>query len=430
MQTASPHIPKIVRIVVFCAYLASWLLFCWQSADVRFSNTDDVAFETAARSGRAEQYLIDNAESQARFYFATPIYRHLLLSPYCIESPLIFSVVRGLLLYAQAGLLGWLAARLWGNAPLGAAIAFLIVSTLHIPATFYPVLSYFAMSAGFVALLLALHCYLSWLRRGSPFTGALAAVSFLFACASLELFAVFLPAFAFLAWIERGPNWSRALRALFVPTVIVVLYLAAYAMFAREFPSSYPGTQIKLDLAAASGVLFRQLVGVIPGFEMLVQRLPEGHSGPVFRPLGDILADFTVGMELCIGVAHGFITAWLILAAWRERSRMITLDWPVLISLGIWANLPLLVSAKYHTFIFQRQFPYIYAFYSFCLFAWALTAFIVWLADNTPRLRSVLASLVCISIGVLCVSAQLSNTRTFAALKSKYGEMGRQSPSP
>jgi hypothetical protein len=431
VQTVAPNVSKIGGIVVFFAYSASCLLFCWQSADVRFSNTDDVAFETAARSGRAEQYLINNAESQARFYFATPVYRHLLLSPYCIESPLVFSGVRGVLFYVQAGLLGWLAARLWGNAPLGAAVSFLIVSTLHIPATFFPVLSYFAMSAGFVALLIALHSYLSWLRRGSPFAAVLAAVSLLFSCLSLELFALFLPAFAFLAWTERGQKWSSAVAALLAPAVVVVLFLATYAAFAREFRSSYPGTQITFDPAAAAGILFRQLVGVIPGFEMVVHRLPEGHSGPLFRPLAEILADISMGgEELCIGLAHGILTVWLIRAAWRKRSRPIASDWPALIILGMLANLPLLFSVKYQTFIFQRQFPYIYAFYSFCLFAWAFAAIMVWLADYTPRLRRVLASAVSISIIALCVSAQLSNARTLAALKSKYGEMGQQSASP
>ena len=65
---------------------------------------------------------------------------------------------------AQFILLGWLVARLCKDEAVGWLVVLISGGAMHIPAIFYPILSYPAYSAGSIALLLALHSLLANLK--------------------------------------------------------------------------------------------------------------------------------------------------------------------------------------------------------------------------------------------------------------------------
>jgi hypothetical protein len=400
---------------------ASFLHFWVRTAPVRFANPDDLAFQRVVNAGSAESYMVSNAISQGRFYFATPLYHYLLLSPYSLEAPWAFGVFRAGLFFLQAGLLGCLAGRLLRNGFLGAAVTLLVVSSLHLPSTFFPVLSYPAMGLGFSALLGALHCHLSYVRSHRHWLGACAAILFLFSCLSLELFVVLLPLFLAISLDTGGRSHGSMLRENMGVLIAAAAYFVVYFGFAWKFPSTYSGTHLSFDPVAGLGVLLRQVVGVVPGFELAVNRLPAGSNGDLFRPMAEIAMALghTPPMDFVLGTAQAVAIVWLVVLG--TQSRVVPARyWVSLVGFAFVVNLPIAVSAKYQNFIFHRQYPYIYGFYSFCLLSWALVALVAWCAGRSGRIRQWSLAIFGIAVLSFCLTAKSSNHHVLAELAGTY----------
>ena len=411
------HIGVALALIFALSFVHFWLC----TRPVRLANYDDAAFQAVVSADWTEAYMTQTAFAQARFYFATPVYRYLLLSPYAVDSNSTFSFLRAVLLFAEAGLVGWLAARVLGNALLGGAVTLVIVSTLHLPVTFFPVLSYFPMSFGFITLLGALHFHLSFLRERCAHQGFLAGALLLLSCLSLELFVVYVPAFLALSLHVHGWHLRALLRDSVIPVSVGVGYLATYQMFAHEFPSTYAGTHFSNDFVAAVRILVRQTVGVTPGFELVVNRLPSERPAPLLRSFTEVLSIIgrTPIVDFALGLAQAAVLTVLLALGTRVQLAAARY-WSWLVGFALLTNLPIAFSEKYHVFIFQRQYPYIYGFFSFCLLAWAAVSFTAWLsAGPVPRRRFVLAPLVAL-FALACLSAKISNHSVLADLSVRF----------
>jgi len=414
-------LPGYAWVAMGLVLLLSFGHFWWRTTPVRLANPDDVAFQSVVTAGDAKPYMVGNALSQGRFYFATPFYRHLLLSPYSIEAPWAFGLFRAVLFFTQAGLLGCLAGRVLRNGFVGVAITLLIVASLHLPRTFFPILSYPAMGVGFSAALAALHCHLSHVRTHRPWPGVGAAVLFLFSCLCLELFVVLLPLFVAISLDASDRKYASVFRVNMGVLVAAAAYVVVYLGFAREFPSTYVGTRFSFDPLAGLGVLIRQVVGVIPGFELAVNRPPSGSSGPLFRPLADIVTTFgrTPKGDFALGVVQAVAITWLVTFGTRWRG-LAARYWAYPLGFAFMVNIPIALSEKHQVFMFHREYPYIYGFYSFCLLSWALVAFVAWCSGKSGPIRQWSLGAFGIVVLSFCLAAKSSNIYVLAQLAETY----------
>lgn len=409
-----------LAFVCALAFVHFWV----RSTPVRLATTDDVVFQALADEGTTETFTTENARSQARFYYGTPLFGPALSGLYEIRTPWLFSLLRTAALFAQIGLAGWLLARVTRVPALGAALGLLILATLHVPRTFYPVLSYPFDWLGFIAVLGALHLHLSFVRRRGALTGCLAAVLFLLACLMHEIFVLFLPLFAVLSWLQPAGGWFARLRTALGPGAVAAGYVTVYLLFSRQFPTTYDGTQFSLNLVSAGQVLVRQMIGILPGFELVVQRLVPGTPAPLFRTGPEVAESLRAlpRWDLLVALTKAAALTGLLLRCSRHIPPVLRL-WPWALVFAVWLNLPIAFSAKYQVFIMQREFPYAYAFYAFFFLCLALLGAVtqglqlLLTGHRGPRLVAALLGLV---TTVLCVSAAASNHRVMQFLAQKY----------
>jgi hypothetical protein len=396
----------------------SFVSFWARTVPVRLANPDDVDFQQLVDAGQLAADSTAKALHQGRFYPATPLFPPLLILPYSIREPWSFSLLRTLAFFLQAGLTGALIGRLARSAAAGAATSLLIVVTLHFPPTFYPVLSYPPAGLGFIALLVALHAHLTAARGGAAVWRAVAGAALLVSCLCLDLYIVLLPGFAVLSYLAGARTWRSLARELFVVGATALAYVTAYAWFAHVHPSHYQGTRVSLALGPAGGVLLRQFIGILPGFELVVNRIPECAVGPLFRPVGEALA---------LVRANTLADAVLSAGAGLTVARLLTGCGPwlgaragaaLLLAAAIGLNLPIAFAEKYQVFIYHRQFPYEYAFHASCLLAGAVVVLVGGLRV-VPRRRWV-AFGTGFAVAAACFSAQASNRHVLAGLQQTY----------
>jgi len=418
--SSAPPLSGRAWLLLGLIFLGSFAQFWLGTMPVRFANTDDVFFQEVANRNDPAAYMTGNALDQGRFYFATALFTPLLVQPYRIQSPALFSLLRAGVLFAQIAGAGWLLSRVTKSAAWGATFALFLTGTLHIPLSFFPVLSSLPLCCGFCALLIALHFHLTQLDRPPGWAGLLAGAFYLFSCLTNEIFVMFLPLFFALGW-TRGhrPGW----RANLAPLVAVTGFVVVYVVFARTYPSNYTGTQLSFDLAGVGSVLARQVIGVIPGFELLVQRPSSAAFEPWLRSGPAIAATLTqmpwTGLLLAIAAAAAL---YRLLTHLSHQGVPYLRMWPWAVVFAIMLNLPVALSEKYQIFLRQRTFPYMYAFYSFFFLALAGLSLVV----SVLHLRGVRAhpsgfhALLALLLLALCVSAAASNHRALLILIEKY----------
>jgi hypothetical protein len=421
---SAPALPRRAWLAFATVCALAFLHFWISTMPVRFSNNDDLVFQKLADEDTTHVFMVDNAASQARFYFCTPLFGVALSGLYEISTPWLFSFLRTAAIFAQIGLAGWLLARVTAVPALGAALGLMILATHHVPLTYYPVLSYPFDWLGCIAALGALHFHLSYVRKPAALAGCGAAVLFLIACLMHEIFVLFFPLFMAVSWLQPGGNWAIKLRATLGPVVVAAAYVSVHALFSRQFPSTYDGTQFSFNPIPAGQVVIRQLIGIVPGFELVVHRLSERNTtGPLFREIPAILETLRNlrPWDYVLGLLEAITLSALLLHAARTIPPLMRL-WPWGLALAAWFNVPIAFSVKYQVFILHREFPYAYAFYSFFFLCLAIlgatTQGLHWAAGRLePR---VLAGIVGLGAALVCLSALASNQRVFQVLVEKY----------
>jgi hypothetical protein len=395
---------------------------------VRLANGDDISLQAAfaGRSpGGADRFLADWSEQQGRFYFSTAAYK-APYALYSIRDPALFSLARAVLLFSQFALTGWLLARLCRSEAAGWLSALVAAGALHIPAVFYPVLSYPAYSAGGIALLLALHCFLTGVER--------CRVEWLFAAGCLQLcallwhenFLAFTALFPALAWAAGSDRSGRGIIRASAPSVAVsAAYLAVYLAFKRAHSTGYDGTMLSFDPAGAGTAWLRQTLAAAPGFELFISRLaPYPSSGPLWKSGPEIAA--ILGSVALLGAALALAGAAVATGLARRAAAGAAPAAPVLLFLLAAVALPNLLPSftqKFQENSHHRFYPYVYSFNSYC---WGVCA-AVWLWQRLAgglrsggfRLRLLLAALFLV-LGALFISAQASNQHTLELLRKWY----------
>lgn len=400
-------------------FAIGFVLFWVRTTPVRLANSDDVDFQKITSSGIAEKWITENALTQGRFYQATPVFVSVLTAPYKIVQPWAFSFLRTAAFFGQVGLAAWLLARVTGNPAWGATLALTILCTLHIPLTYYLLLSYPFDWLGFCAVLAALHFHYSHLARPRLGTGVLTGVCFLTGCLMHEIFVLFLPLFAALTWLRGDRRWIRANLA---PLTVAFAYAFVYLLFARLHPTTYQGTQFSFNLVAAFQVVVRQIVGNVPGFELIVGRL-YGDAVPLLRSGEEVIHTLLAvpRLDLLVGLVEASAATGLLLHAVRQPPVLVR-GWPWAAGFAVFLNLPLAFSAKYHVFILCREFPYAYVFYSFFFMVLAFLSLVVWVAQ-LPVVRNhgrILGGLAGSMILAASISAAASNHRVLQILTQRF----------
>ena len=409
--------------VLTMVFALSFVHFWVRTIPVRLANPDDVSFQGVTDENTVAAFTSRNALEQGRFYFESPVFGWLFSAHYKVHQPWLYSLIRAGALFTQIGLAGWQLARITRRPAWGATLALFILSTLHIPLTFYPVLSYPNFWIGFTAVLTALHFHLSYLLRPGLVTGILTGACFLLAGLMHEFFLVFLPLLLALAWLRPHPGWSGWLRANLVPLVTAGGYAVVFALFAREFPTHYAGTQFSSAIYPAGQVVVRQMAGIVPGFELLIRRLPPETTGPLLRDLPEIIRTVT-GIpwpDLLLGLVEAATLTGLLLHCARHPPSL-GRHWPWALVFAAFLNLPIAFSQKYQIFILHREFPYAYAFYSYFFLCLALIAAPDWCLRRQSGSfnHRLLPSLVGLVIAALCLSAMASNYRVLQILQQRY----------
>ena len=411
------------RLLFPVAVLAAAFLHFWiHTTPVRLATPDDVEFQAVVDQGNATEYLATHAREQGRFLYCTPIYRFALFSFYEVRDAPVFSLLRTTALFAQIALTAWLTARVLQSAALGTALALLLAGTLHIPITYYLVLSFPPIWIGFSAVLGALHCHYTYLHRPGFLSGLMAGLLFLLALMMHDVFVIFLPLFIGLSVLQGKLLWRSLLSRNIIPLAVAFAYVAVHRRFAAEFPSSYAGTQFSWDLLLATKVLLRQLIGVIPGFELFVNRVSAETTSPLWRELPAVIGtlglltwfDLLLALGLALAVADTFQTGLM------EPSPHAGL-WPWALGFACLANLPIALSAKYQVFILHREFPYEYAWFSYFFLGIATVSILAWRGQRIPAGRN--RRLLVVTVGtmtfLLCLSALASNHRVLHFLQER-----------
>jgi hypothetical protein len=410
-------------MVLAAVFALGFLQFWIRTTPVRLATTDDVAFQEIADAETSDGWSTQNAISQARFYYATPMFGYALTRLYEIREPWRFSLLRAGALFLQIGLAGGLLARVVHSPAWGATLAFFLLGALQVPHTFYPILSYPVDWIGFGAGLIALHCHQSHLARSTFWTGILTGAFFLLACLMHEIFVLLLPAFLLLSRLHPASGGTHRWRANLAPLVTATSYVALYLLFLRNFPTTYGGTQFSPDLVLAGKVILRQFIGILPGFELVVRRLDPHTSGPFFRDGADI-ARTLLGLpwpDLLLGLLEAGTLTGLLLHCARSAPSLIRW-WPWALGFGVLFNLPIAFSAKHQVFILHREFPYAYAFYASFFLASGFLAVLVWILRQLPRQGRdpVTAGLLGLACTALCLSTLSSNQHVLQVLRQKF----------
>ncbi len=416
MTASTTRLPLAVQRLLLACFVLTFVAFVHQTAPVRLAHFDDANANQLIHRDEMVGAMVPTAQLQGRFYLAAPghfwpyeIYR--------IHSPLAFATLRAALFFAEIGLLGWLCGRVARNAALGWMVALLAGAALHLPPTFFAVLSYPTMAVGFISLLAGLHFYLSYLRRGSALCALFSGLLLLHAGFFLDLFMVFLPVFFALSWHEGRRSLRSLARSATAPVTAAVAYLAAYGLFAMVHPSTYAGTTWSLDPGAAATSLMRQTLSVIPGYELFAHRTYPAGAGPWLKSTSEIRAAFAATPRWAWGLAllQG-LSLWA-LVVHAPRSRTVSLGvMAVALACALLANLPMSLTERYQIWAYHREFPYIYSFYAYCaliaLFVFAAQRFLAHSARTRPAFSIALAVLGF----VLFISAAASNAHTLALL--------------
>jgi hypothetical protein len=415
--------PRRTWIILTAVFALGFVHFWIRSTPVRLANTDDAVHQRLTDENGVAQWTIDNARSQGRFYFATPLVAGSLNVLYEIRNPWLFSLLRTMALFLQIGLAGWLLARVAHSPAWGAALSLFIMGTLHVPQTFYPILSFPGHWIGFCAVLAALHLHYTYLHRPGLLTGIATGALLLQGCLMGEIFVLFLPLFLSLSLLQPNPNWRHRLQANLAPLVTATGYVAVYLLFSRQFPSTYDGTRFSADLSLAGQVVLRQMIGIAPGFELLVRRQPAETGGPLFRELSEIVQTVTLipWQDLLLALVEAFSLTGLLLHCSRHLPPLIH-RWPWALCFAAFLNLPIAFSVKYQVFILHREFPYVYAFYSFFFLSLTVIAgasFGIRRLSRTGH-RMLSAGLLGLLITTLCLSAMASNHRVLQILMQKF----------
>lgn len=418
MTASTPNPPAAVQRLLLACFVLTFVAFVHQTAPVRLAHFDDANASQLIQRNEMVGAMVPGAQLQGRFYLAAPghfwpyeIYR--------IDSPLGFATLRAALFFAEIGLLGWLCGRVSRNAAAGWMVALLGAAALHLPPTFFAVLSYPTMAVGFISLLAGLHLHLSYLRRGSALCALFSGLLLLHAGLFLDLFMVFLPVFFALSWHEGRRSLRSLARSLTGPLAAASAYLAAYSLFAVVHPSTYAGTTWSLDLGAATTSLTRQTLSVIPGYELLAHRTYPAGSGPLLKSAGEVRAVLAATPAWAWGLAflQGLSLWTLVVHATRGRTVSLRVM-AVALACALLVNLPMSLTERYQIWAYRREFPYIYSFYAYA----ALTAFFVFAAQHllarSARLRPAF-SLGFTAVGLaLFISASASNAHTLNLLRA------------
>ena len=395
---------------------------------VRLANSDDISLQAAFSGqspGGADRFLADWSEQQGRFYFSTGAYK-VPYAVYSIRDPALFSLARAVLLFSQLALTGWLLARLCRNEASGWLFVLVAAGALHIPAVFYPVLSYPAYSVGSIALLLALHCFLTGVER--------CRIAWLFAAGCLQFcalfwhenFLAFTVLFPGLAWVAGADRSAGAVLRASLPAVAVsAAYLTVYVAFERIYSTGYDGTTLSFSPAGASTSWIRQTLAATPGFELFISRLaPYPSVGPLWKSAPEIAA--ILGSIAMWGAALAIAGAAVATGLARRAAACAVPAALVVVFLLVavaMANLLPSFTQKFQENAHHRFYPYVYSFNSYC---WGVCAAVcIWqrlagkLHPGGFRLRLLLAALFLVLVA-LFTSAQASNQHTLELLRKWY----------
>ena len=405
--------------------LATFWAFVSDTRAVRVACSDDVDNQRMTRDGTIAAHFVASAQEQGRFYYAVP--GHVIpYRLYHLDGPWLFSAVRAGLFFASLGLLGWLCARVTANAALGWMTALFAAGALHLPATFFAVLSFPTMMLGLCALLVSLHLHLTHVRRASPIAACVSGLLLVLACQYIEVFVMFFPVFIALSWQAGARSFGGLLRSLVAPLTAVAGYVVVYGLFRVTYPSTYGGTQLSLDLRAALDVLLRLTFSITPPFELFAHRTNPSGGGAFLKSAAEIRAllggvDAT-RLALVLGQAAVFATL-----AWRSvRAPAAVGGGAILIAFACMPlpNLPVSVAAKYQVWVHQRGFPYIYSFYSYCCLVFGLICLAHWIAARCRTAQGARRWMTGFSVAcaALFFSAQASNRNALQLLRSWYNE--------
>ncbi len=145
-------------------------------------------------------------------------------------------------------------------------------------------------------------------------------------------------------------------------------------------------------------------------------------AGDLFQPGADIMARLcrAGGSAVALGGAQAATIAWLATLGTRSGHAQ-PYHWLLLVSFAVALNLSIALSKKYQVFIFHRQYPYIFAFYSFCLLSWAVVSFVAWCSTKPdPTRRAYLADFSFV-VPLSCLTAKASNASVLTEPAETYG---------
>jgi len=395
---------------------------------VRLANGDDIAIQAAIASrepGAQEHFFADWGAHQGRFYFRVPTYR-LPYAIYRIQNATLFASARVALLIAQLSLAGWLLARLLQDEASGWLYVVGALGALHIPAVLYPVLSYPAFSAASVALLLALHCYVTGLGRSSGRWLYAAGLLHLYALLCHENFIVFTLLYPALDWALRpGAGLGGAIRRSLPLILVSCAYAVTYLAFRHLFPTGYDGTAMSLSPGPAALSWIRQTLAAVPGFELFINRQsPYPTVGPLWKSAGQV-AEIVRLVPLpwaALALGCALLAAGLALRAAARAEASARIAWVFLLAAALPNVLPSFAQ-KYQESAHHRFYPYVYSFSCYC-FGLAAAA-VLWALCNRAAAqdgarRPLRAAALFLLFAALFVSALASNRHTLELLRQWY----------
>jgi hypothetical protein len=413
--------------------LSSMLLLnlTYMTEPVRLANSDDVKIQTALSQPHKEkrdELFVDWSQQQGRFYFACPSYQ-LPYAIYAIKDPFLFSLSRAIIVYAQFILLGCLVARLCQNEAVGWLVVLISGGALHIPSIFYPILSYPAYSAGSIAVLLALHCFLSNLKTPQIKWLLAACLFYLFALLWHENFLIFALLFPALCWAAGSGLTPAAIIQRSLPVFCVAgIYLGIYFGFRHIFPGSYDGTAVSFDLVGAVDAWTRQTFAALPGFEFFINRAaPYPNLGPFWKN-GVALAATLYSVTLT-GFALAFGGGLVTTALARRAAAACVPTRKIILFLLLAAVLPNILPSltqKYQMTAHHRLYPYVYSFNSYCWGIAGATASLIVILGRPHVALSVKRGSLLLSLLImwaLFFSAQASNQYTLNLLCRWYNQI-------
>jgi hypothetical protein len=406
-----------------------FLSFVRATMPVRLASGDDVIIQAALSKpdkNASSVFFADWSQRQGRFYFAITTYR-LPYEIYKIRDPFAFAFIRATALFAQYALLGWLLARICRNEAAGWLCTIVAAGALHIPAIFYPVLSYPAYSAGSIALLLALHCYLTGVQRSQAIWLSAAACLHLYALLCHENFLVFTVLFPVLAWATGYGRSTGVILWQCLPLLLVsVVYACVYAGFRWLHPTTYDGTVFSFSLSGAMTSWTRQTLAAIPGFELFINRTTPYYSGgPLWKTTSElkVILGSVASINLVLALISALFAAGLAYKAAASRVPAL----PVVIFLMLATALPNLLPSlaqKYQENAHHRFYPYVYSFSSYCWGVAAATCLGLMLVGKPHAKKSALRRglpLLALLMAAVFISAQASNSHVIGLLCRWYG---------